>query len=140
MKLDLNTPTPSASIFGRLAWWAGRTEDAILVIALLVMALIPVVELVGRTWFSIGIPGSTEYVQHLTLWIGFLGAMLASREDKHLKIAAAVIWLPVRVSRVVDCAGAFHIGRCLCWLVWRKPGIGRGRSARIASLDSSGHT
>lgn len=107
MKLDLNTPTPSASIFGRLAWWAGRTEDAILVIALLVMALIPVVELVGRTWFSIGIPGSTEYVQHLTLWIGFLGAMLASREDKHLKIAAAVIWLPVRVSRVVDCAGAF---------------------------------
>ena len=107
MKLDLNTATPSASIFGRLAWWAGRTEDAILVIALLVMALIPVVELVGRTWFSIGIPGATEYVQHLTLWIGFLGAMLASREDKHLKIAAAVIWLPVRVSRVVDCAGAF---------------------------------
>ena len=113
MKLDLNTATPSASIFGRLAWWAGRTEDAILVIALLVMALIPVVELVGRTWFSIGIPGATEYVQHLTLWIGFLGAMLASREDKHLKIGAAVIWLPVRVSRVVDCAGAF-ISAAVC--------------------------
>ncbi len=113
MKLDLNTATPSASIFGRLTWWAGRTEDAILVIALLVMALIPVVELVGRTWFSIGIPGATEYVQHLTLWIGFLGAMLASREDKHLKIAAAVIWLPVRVSRVVDCVGAF-ISAAVC--------------------------
>ena len=113
MKLDLNTATPSASIFGRLAWWGGRTEDAILVIALLVMALIPVVELVGRTWFSIGIPGATEYVQHLTLWIGFLGAMLASREDKHLKIAAAVIWLPVRVSRVVDCVGAF-ISAAVC--------------------------
>ena len=113
MKLDLNTATPSASIFGRLAWWAGRTEDAILVIALLVMALIPVVELVGRTWFNIGIPGATEYVQHLTLWIGFLGAMLASREDKHLKIGAAVIWLPVRVSRVVDCVGAF-ISAAVC--------------------------
>lgn len=113
MKLDLNTATPSASIFGRLAWWAGRTEDAILVIALLVMALIPVVELVGRTCFSIGIPGATEYVQHLTLWIGFLGAMLASREDKHLKIAAAVIWLPVRASRVVDCVGAF-ISAAVC--------------------------
>lgn len=113
MKLDLNTATPSASIFGRLAWWGGRTEDAILVIALLVMALIPVVELVGRTWFSIGIPGATEYVQHLTLWIGFLGAMLASREDKHLKISAAVIWLPVRVSRVVDCVGAF-ISAAVC--------------------------
>ena len=113
MKLDLNTATPSANIFGRLTWWAGRTEDAILVTGLLVMALIPVVELVGRTWFSIGIPGATEYVQHLTLWIGFLGAMLASREDKHLKIAAAVIWLPVRVSRVVDCVGAF-ISAAVC--------------------------
>ena len=113
MKPDPDTATPSASIFGRVAWWAGRTEDATLVIALLLMALIPVVELVGRTWFSTGIAGATEYVQHLTLWIAFLGAMLATREGKHLKIAAAMNWLPPRVSRVVDCLGAF-ISAAVC--------------------------
>jgi len=97
----------------RLAWWAGQTEDAILAIALLLMALIPVVELVGRTWFSTGIPGATEYLQHLTLWIGFLGAMLATREGKHLRIAVAMSWLPPGVSRVVDCLGGF-ISAAVC--------------------------
>ena len=113
MKPDPDTVTPSASIFGRVAWWADRTEDAILAIALFVMALIPVVELVGRTWFSTGIPGATEYLQHLTLWIGFLGAMLATREGKHLKIAAALNWLPPRVSRVAHCLVAF-ISAAVC--------------------------
>ena len=113
MKSDPDTPTPSASIFGRLTWWAGRTEDGILAVVLLLMALIPVVELVGRTWFGIGIPGAIEYLQHLTLWIGFLGAMLATREGKHIKIAAAMNWLPPRLSRVAHCLVAF-ISAAVC--------------------------
>ncbi len=113
MKPDPKTRTPSASIFGRLTWWAGRTEDGILGVALLLMALIPVVELVGRTLFGIGIPGATEYLQHLTLWIGFLGAVLATREGKHLKIVAATNWLPPGVIRVVDYLGAF-ISAAVC--------------------------
>ncbi len=98
---------PSSSIFGRLAWLAGRTEDAILAAALLLMALIPVAAWACRTCVSTGIPGATDYLQHLTLWIGFLGAMLATREGKHLKIAAAVNWLPLSVGPVVDCLIAF---------------------------------
>ena len=113
MKPDPNTSTPSASFFGRLTWWAGRTEDGILSVALLLIALIPVVELAGRALFGIGIPGATEYLQHLTLWIGFLGAMLATRESKHLKIVAATNWLPPGVSRVVDCLAAF-ISAAVC--------------------------
>jgi tripartite ATP-independent transporter DctM subunit len=113
MKPDPDTPIPSASIFGSLTWWTGRTEDGILAVALLLMALIPVVELVGRTWFGIGIPGATEYLQHLTLWIGFLGAMLATRESKHLKIVAAINWLSPGVRRLVDYLGAF-ISAAVC--------------------------
>ena len=113
MKPDADSLVPSVSVSGRLCWWADRTEDAILVVALLLMALIPVVEFVGRTWFSVGIAGATDYVQHLTLWIGFLGAMLATREGKHLKIAAAAEWLPARVNCVVDCLVAF-ISAAVC--------------------------
>lgn len=100
-------------MFSHMARWVGRAEDAVLAMALLVMALIPVAELVGRTWSYTSIPGATEYVQHLTLWIGFLGAMLATREGKHLKIAAAISWFPSRVSRVVDCLVAF-ISAAVC--------------------------
>lgn len=85
----------------------------VLAIVLVSMALIPVVELVGRTWFNTGIRGATEYLQHLTLWIGFLGAMLATREGKHLKIVADTHWLPHRVNRVVGALRAF-ISAAVC--------------------------
>jgi len=112
-KPDADTANSSLTIFGRLTWWTGRTEDVVLVIALSLMALIPVVERLGRAWFGVGIPGATEYLQHLTLWIAFLGAMLATREGKHLKIAAALNWLPPRVNRTVECVGAF-ISAAVC--------------------------
>jgi tripartite ATP-independent transporter DctM subunit len=69
-------------------------EDSVLVLALLLMALIPVVELVGRKLFGNGIPGATEYLRHLTLWLGFLGATLATRLDKHLKLGSNASMLP----------------------------------------------
>ncbi len=107
MKHDPDTRTHSATIFGRLSWWAGRTEDAVLITALFLIASIPVIELVGRALFRTGITGATEYVQHLTLWIGFLGAMLATREGKHLRIATPLNWLSPRASRILDCQEAF---------------------------------
>jgi C4-dicarboxylate transporter DctM subunit len=107
MKINPDTANPSASILRGLYWWALRAEDAVLIISLFLMALIPVVERIGRAWFGFGIPGATEYLRHLTLWIAFLGAVLATREGKHLKIVAALNWLPPGVSRVVECIAAF---------------------------------
>jgi TRAP-type C4-dicarboxylate transport system permease small subunit len=114
MKPNPDTTTPPASIFKRLTWWAGRTEDAVLIVALFLMALIPVVELAGRALFSTGIPGATEYLQHLTLWIGFLGAMLATREGKHLRIATPLNWLPPRAARTLDGLEAF-VSAAVCF-------------------------
>ena len=93
--------------FGRLSWWAGRAEDTVLIILLLLMAFIPVVERLGRDWVGIGIPGATEYLRHLTLWIAFLGALLATREGKHLRIAAPLHWLPPNVRIIVEYVEAF---------------------------------
>ena len=39
--------------------------------------------------FDAGIPGSITIVQHLTLWITFIGAALAAREDRLLSLASA---------------------------------------------------
>lgn len=50
------------------------------------MVLLPVAEIFGRFLVGWGIPGSTNYVQHMTLWVGFLGAALAARENRHLMI------------------------------------------------------
>ena len=75
-----------------------RLEDGLGAAALLVMALLPVLELVLRTLLNTGIPGSFGYVQHLTLWVAFLGAMIASREKRHIVLSGGLRSLPPRVQ------------------------------------------
>ncbi len=71
-----------------------RFEDAAAVAALLAMAAIPVVELALRNALGIGIPGAGGYVEYLTLWVAFIGVMIASREGRHLGLAAGEVALP----------------------------------------------
>ena len=72
-------------------------EDAQLGLLLLLMPLIPTVEFLGRRLFGAGIPDAADYLRHLTLWVGFLGVMVASRDDHHLKLAGDTGWVPVRI-------------------------------------------
>jgi tripartite ATP-independent transporter DctM subunit len=51
------------------------------------MASLPVIEAILRTVTGSGLPGSLPIVQHLTLWVTFLGAALAAREGKLLSLA-----------------------------------------------------
>ena len=54
------------------------------------MALLPVIEMVGRQFpHWSGIPGSAVVVQQLTLWIGMLGGALASRSDRLLGLSSS---------------------------------------------------
>jgi tripartite ATP-independent transporter DctM subunit len=53
------------------------------------MVVLPLAEILSRAAFKIGIPGSGPFVQHLTLWVGFLGAALAAREGRLLELATA---------------------------------------------------
>ncbi len=65
----------------------GRLEAWIASLALAAMVLLPLAEIVARQVFDIGIPGSGPFVQHLTLWVGFLGAAIAAREGRLLTLA-----------------------------------------------------
>jgi len=72
-----------------------RSEDAISILLLAAMALLPLVEIVGRRTLNIGVPGSILIVQHLTLWAAFCGAALAARSDKLLALSTSA-FLPER--------------------------------------------
>jgi len=67
--------------------FASRFEDAVAATALAVMAVIPLLEIVLRRAVGIGIPGAGPIVQHLVLWVGFLGAAIAAREGRLLSLA-----------------------------------------------------
>ena len=47
---------------------------------------LPVIEVISRLFNSTGIVASSVLVQHLTLWVGFLGAVIASRRNNLLSL------------------------------------------------------
>ena len=95
-----------------------RLEDGLSVAAFLAMGLLPVLELLLRSAFQTGVPGSFGYIQHLTLWIAFLGAMIASRERKHVVLSAGFRALPARLGSAADVLVAMissAVATGLCW-------------------------
>jgi tripartite ATP-independent transporter DctM subunit len=105
-----------------------RFEDLVASLALLVMVLLPLSEIVARRFFGRGIPGSGPIVQHLTLWVGFLGAAIAAREGKLLALATGTFIPQGFWRRLADILAAAY-GACsaivLAWGGWQMAMIER---------------
>ncbi len=66
------------------------------------MVIFPLLEVAGRPLNIFLIQGSTNWVQHFTLWIALLGAILASYQEKHLAVATAQFLNLGRFRGVLD--------------------------------------
>ncbi len=93
-------------------------EDGVAALALAAMVALPVAEIIVRRLFGVGIPGSGPFVQHLTLWIAFLGAAIAAREGKLLALATGTFipdGRPRRIATMFATAVAAAIATILAW-------------------------
>jgi len=88
--------------------WPVIAEDSLSVIALLLMMLLPVSEMVTRMLHLPGVPASPILVQQLTLWVGLLGAALASRTGRLLALSSST-FLPERIRPYVGVFSAFML-------------------------------
>ena len=70
------------------------------------MAVLPLLEIAWRAAFKTGIPGSGPFVQHLTLWVGFLGAAIAAREGRLLSLATGTFIPEGRPRRTAEVVAA----------------------------------
>ena len=66
----------------RLKWG----EDTLAIVIFSAMTLLPFLESISRVLNINSIPASQILVQHFTLWIGLLGAVLAARQNKLLAL------------------------------------------------------
>jgi TRAP-type C4-dicarboxylate transport system permease small subunit len=71
-----------------------RVEQILLVILLSSMILTAFLQIVLRNVFATGLSWGDLLVRNLVLWIGFIGATLATREGKHINIDVVSRWLP----------------------------------------------
>lgn len=68
-----------------------RAENSLLILTISGAALLPLVEALLRSLLGIGIPGALGYLNHLTLWVGFIGVIIAARDHQHLGLATAAL-------------------------------------------------
>ena len=97
---------------------ARRTENGLAATALALMALLPAIEPALRSLFAIGIPGTTGYVENLTLWVAYLGAMVASREGRHLDLSSGMLALSDRFKPAAKRFVAFLSTAVAAGLFW----------------------
>lgn len=75
-----------------------------LVAIVLAMVVLPTLEAAVRRFTGAGVPGAAVYTEHLTLWVGFIGALLATATGHHLALSTVDL-LPE--GRPRDLARAF---------------------------------
>jgi len=79
---------PKKQLTDRLQWG----EDILALSVFFLLAFLPAFETVSRLFGTSGVPASPVLVQHLTLWIGFVGAVLAARQNKLLALTTEPIF------------------------------------------------
>jgi len=63
-----------------------RFENALTICVFGILTIFPAIEIFTRILGRPGVPASPILVQHMTLWIGFIGAVLATRQNKLLSL------------------------------------------------------
>jgi len=70
----------------------GRAEKFLIAATLSIMILMAFLQIILRNVFSTGISWGDSLVRYLVLWVGFIGASLASKEEKHITIEVFSRW------------------------------------------------
>jgi TRAP-type C4-dicarboxylate transport system permease small subunit len=94
----------------------GRVEQVLLIVFLGFIVLVAFLQIVLRNFFFTGLDWGDSLVRNLVLWIGFIGATLATKEGKHINIDAVSRWLPSLGKNLV--ALITHLfSFCICCLL-----------------------
>lgn len=79
----------------------GRLEGAFLLVLFAVMVLVAAYQILARNFFGSGIPWGDGFVKFAVLWVALIGAMLASRNDDHIRLDVLARLLPERFAGLV---------------------------------------
>ena len=130
-------PDPSAAPADRDETRSYSRVEAFAV-GLLVLAMIalPAAETLARRFFGEGVPGSAVVTQHLTLWVGFLGALLATATGHHLALSTADIlpagW-PTRAAAILRRAVSTAVCALLAYASWKLVASDSGSSRKLVA-------
>ena len=90
------------NVLRRLDEFLGRLEQMLIVAVLTGMVLLAFFQVVLRNLWGFGLPWMDILLRHLVLWLGIVGASLATRMKRHIRIDVLPRQLPLRLQRIVE--------------------------------------
>ncbi len=95
-------PSIEKALTDRLLAGIRFVESGLLVLLLSTMILLAAYQVVARNFFDTGILWGDALVRVLVLWVTFVGATIASRNDEHIRIDLLTRFTGERSSRWLD--------------------------------------
>lgn len=95
-----------------------RAEDALLALALGGLLLLALVQIVLRVGFDEGLSWAEPMSRAGVLWLAMLGALGASRQQRHIAIDAIPRLLPDAAWRAVHVLTQFAAAAVCLWAAW----------------------
>jgi TRAP-type C4-dicarboxylate transport system permease small subunit len=79
-----------------------RLEQFLIAALLTVMIILAFWQIVLRNLFSTGIDSGDSIVRYLVVWVGFIGAAIATKEGKHITIDVLSRWITGKGRRAIQ--------------------------------------
>jgi tripartite ATP-independent transporter DctM subunit len=99
-----------------------RIERALLAFFLVAMVALPAASTLSRRFIGRELPGAAQLAQHITLWVGFLGALLATVTNHHLALSTLDLvpeGRPRRIARAFGLTVSAAVTALLAWASYR---------------------
>ena len=90
-----------------IKWISGglsAVERSLVVVLLGAMMMLAFLQVILRNVFSTGFLWADPLLRHLVLWVGFIGASLATQQEKHINIDLFTRFLSQKISNVIHIA------------------------------------
>jgi len=87
-------------IIERIEKYLEKFEGFLVVLFLILMIVFSFLQVILRNFFHTGITWADVFTKHLVLWVGFLGAALATREERHINIEILTKFLSPQMKDV----------------------------------------
>lgn len=84
----------------RLNQWLAKIELSLLITVVLVMVLLSGLQIFLRKLFNTGLLWADIFLRNLVLWVSFIGASLATLENKHININLLTPLLPNKWQKI----------------------------------------
>ena len=116
------TQPRQSSVVSRVLKLTAQLEDGILVLLLSVMIILGITQIVLRNLFHSGILWGDACLRVLVLWVGLLGAVAATRDDKQITVDVLSRMLPQRwrsAVRVLTDLFTATVSALVAWYGWQ---------------------